>query len=63
MPDEPVMQDGGPDDAYVEGEGEQEIDWNEVSRLDARYAEVLSIEDDEERMAAVKRLTAELAGE
>lgn len=50
--------DYDPRDA-ISGDDEQ-IDWGRVGELEGRYAAVLEIEDDEERLAAAKALVAEL---
>lgn len=55
--------DGGPDDAYVEGEEDEEIDWDEVSRLDEKFIAVMSIADPNKRIEAAKAVARELAGE
>jgi hypothetical protein len=46
------------DDAATEGDAD--VDWTQVEELADKYAQILAIEDEEERLFAAEALMAEL---
>jgi hypothetical protein len=61
-----VTQDFGDfedDDAFDDGDVFSNVDWDSVSKLQARYDEINVIADPEERKLAAKALVREMNGE
>lgn len=53
---------GDDGDAYVKGEREKPINWDEVSRLEALFQEVLVDDDEDGRTTRAKALLDEMYG-
>ena len=50
-----------PDDTY--SEGDEEIDWSQVDRVDSQISSIQAIEDDDERLEAARNWAVELRGD
>jgi hypothetical protein len=57
-----VIDFGDDGDAYVKGEGNEPINWDEVSRLEALFQEVLADNDDDNRLTRAKSVLDEIRG-
>jgi hypothetical protein len=54
---------GDDGDAYVKGENAEPINWDEVSRLEALFQEVLADDDSDGRLTRAKALLDEMYGD
>lgn len=53
---------GDDGDAYVKGDKEEPINWDEVSRLEALFQDVLADDDEDGRLTRAKALLDEMYG-